>query len=128
MGQALHASDIADAILYIVTRPLHVAINEILERATRSTGAASDGEEIPPALGEQRALSPLVEGMTYTAAPPGLGLSTRSAPLVHRRPPSRQADEADAARSEPADQAFHADQPAGPVLRVGSSSAATWLA
>jgi NADP-dependent 3-hydroxy acid dehydrogenase YdfG len=34
VGQALHASDIADAILYIVTRPRHVAINEILVRPT----------------------------------------------------------------------------------------------
>ena len=33
-GQILRAEDIADAILYIVTRPRHVAINEILVRPT----------------------------------------------------------------------------------------------
>lgn len=33
-GQILGAEDIADAILYIVTRPRHVAINEILVRPT----------------------------------------------------------------------------------------------
>jgi NADP-dependent 3-hydroxy acid dehydrogenase YdfG len=32
--QRLEASDIADAILYIVTRPRHVAVNEILIRPT----------------------------------------------------------------------------------------------
>ena len=32
--QILRAGDIADAILYIVTRPRHVAINEILVRPT----------------------------------------------------------------------------------------------
>ena len=32
--QILAAEDIADAILYIVTRPRHVAINEILVRPT----------------------------------------------------------------------------------------------
>ena len=34
VGQILRAEDIADAILYIVTRPRHVAINEILIRPT----------------------------------------------------------------------------------------------
>ena len=34
VGQILAAEDIADAILYIVTRPRHVAINEILVRPT----------------------------------------------------------------------------------------------
>jgi NADP-dependent 3-hydroxy acid dehydrogenase YdfG len=34
MGQTMHAEDIADAILYIVTRPRHVAINELLVRPT----------------------------------------------------------------------------------------------
>jgi NADP-dependent 3-hydroxy acid dehydrogenase YdfG len=34
VAQPLHAADIADAILYIITRPRHVAINEILLRPT----------------------------------------------------------------------------------------------
>src|SRR5215210_1682213 len=34
VGQILAAEDIADAILYIVTRPRHVAINEVLIRPT----------------------------------------------------------------------------------------------
>src|SRR6478735_5114832 len=40
-GDILHAADIADAILYIVTRPRHVAINEILVRPTEQIGRAS---------------------------------------------------------------------------------------
>ena len=32
--RTLDAADIADAILYIVTRPWHVAINEVLVRPT----------------------------------------------------------------------------------------------
>jgi NADP-dependent 3-hydroxy acid dehydrogenase YdfG len=32
--QPMSAEDIADAILYIVTRPRHVAVNEILIRPT----------------------------------------------------------------------------------------------
>jgi NADP-dependent 3-hydroxy acid dehydrogenase YdfG len=36
--ERLQAPDIADAILYIVTRPRHVAINEILIRPTEQTG------------------------------------------------------------------------------------------
>jgi NADP-dependent 3-hydroxy acid dehydrogenase YdfG len=34
VGQTLRAEDIADAIVYIVTRPRHVAINEVLVRPT----------------------------------------------------------------------------------------------
>ena len=34
VDQILEAEDIADAIVYIVTRPRHVAINEILIRPT----------------------------------------------------------------------------------------------
>ena len=33
-GQRMEAADIADAILYIVTRPRHVAVNEVLIRPT----------------------------------------------------------------------------------------------
>jgi NADP-dependent 3-hydroxy acid dehydrogenase YdfG len=33
-GQTMQAEDIADAISYIVTRPRHVAVNEILIRPT----------------------------------------------------------------------------------------------
>jgi NADP-dependent 3-hydroxy acid dehydrogenase YdfG len=33
-GQAMDAADIADAITYLVTRPRHVAINEMLIRPT----------------------------------------------------------------------------------------------
>jgi NADP-dependent 3-hydroxy acid dehydrogenase YdfG len=36
--ERLHAEDIADAIGYIVTRPRHVAINELLVRPTEQTG------------------------------------------------------------------------------------------
>jgi NADP-dependent 3-hydroxy acid dehydrogenase YdfG len=38
MADRLQADDIADAISYIVTRPRHVAINEILVRPTEQTG------------------------------------------------------------------------------------------
>jgi NADP-dependent 3-hydroxy acid dehydrogenase YdfG len=34
----MEAEDIADAITYIVTRPRHVAINEILIRPTEQDG------------------------------------------------------------------------------------------
>jgi NADP-dependent 3-hydroxy acid dehydrogenase YdfG len=34
VGEKLEAEDIADAIVYIVTRPRHVAINEVLIRPT----------------------------------------------------------------------------------------------
>jgi NADP-dependent 3-hydroxy acid dehydrogenase YdfG len=34
LGQHMEASDIADAITYIVTRPRHVAVNELLIRPT----------------------------------------------------------------------------------------------
>jgi NADP-dependent 3-hydroxy acid dehydrogenase YdfG len=33
-GQRMEAEDIADAIAYIVTRPRHVAVNEMLIRPT----------------------------------------------------------------------------------------------
>ena len=33
-GQTMDAADIADAITYIVTRPRHVAVNEMLIRPT----------------------------------------------------------------------------------------------
>jgi NADP-dependent 3-hydroxy acid dehydrogenase YdfG len=33
-GQTMQAEDIADAITYIVTRPRHVAVNEMLIRPT----------------------------------------------------------------------------------------------
>jgi len=33
-GQRMQAEDIADAIIYIVTRPRHVAVNEMLIRPT----------------------------------------------------------------------------------------------
>jgi NADP-dependent 3-hydroxy acid dehydrogenase YdfG len=36
--EQLRAEDIADAICYIVTRPRHVAINEVLIRPTEQTG------------------------------------------------------------------------------------------
>lgn len=36
--ERLHADDIADAIAYIVTRPRHVAINELLVRPTEQEG------------------------------------------------------------------------------------------
>ena len=36
--ERLHAEDIADAIAHIVTRPRHVAINELLIRPTEQTG------------------------------------------------------------------------------------------
>jgi NADP-dependent 3-hydroxy acid dehydrogenase YdfG len=36
--ERLEAEDIADAILYVVTRPRHVAINEVLIRPTEQTG------------------------------------------------------------------------------------------
>ena len=35
IGEVLHARDIADAILYAVTRPRHVCLNEVLVRPTR---------------------------------------------------------------------------------------------
>jgi NADP-dependent 3-hydroxy acid dehydrogenase YdfG len=34
VGQTMQAGDIADAIAYIVTRPRHVAVNELLIRPT----------------------------------------------------------------------------------------------
>ncbi len=33
-GQTMQAEDIADAIIYVVTRPRHVAVNEMLIRPT----------------------------------------------------------------------------------------------
>ena len=33
-GQTMQAEDIADAIIYIITRPRHVAVNEMLIRPT----------------------------------------------------------------------------------------------
>jgi NADP-dependent 3-hydroxy acid dehydrogenase YdfG len=38
MDETLHAEDIADAICYIVTRPRHMAINELLIRPTEQAG------------------------------------------------------------------------------------------
>jgi NADP-dependent 3-hydroxy acid dehydrogenase YdfG len=38
IGEVLSAEDIADAILYAVTRPPHVGINEVLVRPTRQRG------------------------------------------------------------------------------------------
>jgi NADP-dependent 3-hydroxy acid dehydrogenase YdfG len=35
IGELLHADDIADAILYAVTRPPHVCLNEVVVRPTR---------------------------------------------------------------------------------------------
>jgi NADP-dependent 3-hydroxy acid dehydrogenase YdfG len=35
IGELLHADDIADAILYAVTRPAHVCLNEVVVRPTR---------------------------------------------------------------------------------------------
>ena len=35
IGELLHAEDIADAILYAVTRPAHVCLNEVVVRPTR---------------------------------------------------------------------------------------------
>jgi NADP-dependent 3-hydroxy acid dehydrogenase YdfG len=35
--ESLNASDIADAITYIVTRPRHVAVNEVLIRPTEQS-------------------------------------------------------------------------------------------
>jgi NADP-dependent 3-hydroxy acid dehydrogenase YdfG len=37
IGDLLEASDIADAILYAITRPQHVGINEVLVRPTKQT-------------------------------------------------------------------------------------------
>ena len=36
--ERLEADDIADAIAYVVTRPRHVAINEVLIRPTEQAG------------------------------------------------------------------------------------------
>jgi len=36
--QPMSAQDVADAILYIVTRPRHVAVNEMLVRPTEQAG------------------------------------------------------------------------------------------
>jgi NADP-dependent 3-hydroxy acid dehydrogenase YdfG len=36
--ERLQSEDIADAVLYVVTRPRHVAINEILVRPTEQAG------------------------------------------------------------------------------------------
>jgi NADP-dependent 3-hydroxy acid dehydrogenase YdfG len=37
IGKVLEAEDIADAILYAVSRPEHMAINEVLVRPTKQT-------------------------------------------------------------------------------------------
>ena len=36
--ERLEAEDIADAISYVVTRPRHVAVNEVLIRPTEQSG------------------------------------------------------------------------------------------
>jgi NADP-dependent 3-hydroxy acid dehydrogenase YdfG len=35
IGEVLSADDIADAVLYAVSRPAHVCVNEVLVRPTR---------------------------------------------------------------------------------------------
>jgi NADP-dependent 3-hydroxy acid dehydrogenase YdfG len=53
-GQRMEAKDIADAIMYMITRPRHVSVNEMLIRLTE--------QERQPAPGRRRAASLPPEG------------------------------------------------------------------
>jgi hypothetical protein len=53
-GEILRAEDIADAILYIVTRPRHVAINEVLVRPTEQVRFRATPRRVPQPGRRQR--------------------------------------------------------------------------